>query len=194
MSSDLSPRIPYLPDVRSLLVHFEGWQRHPYRDGGGRWTVGVGHCIATNPLPGWILLPRIGTENTNRYLADPLDRNFVNYAADVLRNGLAPEEVFALLDHDLRMCDLTPANLPPLSPPREAALKTMVFNMGIGAFLGFNDFLGFVRDGAWTDAARDLLVNTLWAQQVPARAKLTAEIIALGVWPDGRPKDEWHVP
>jgi len=30
---------------RNNTIRFEGWKRQPYRDSGGRWTLGVGHLL-----------------------------------------------------------------------------------------------------------------------------------------------------
>ena len=37
-------------ELKEILTHEEGWERHAYRDSLGKWTVGVGHNLEDVPL------------------------------------------------------------------------------------------------------------------------------------------------
>jgi lysozyme len=69
---------------------------------------------------------------------------------------------------------------PRLDPVRLAALINMTFNMGIGHLLQFHHFLGYMQSGDWAAAARAML-ESLWANEVYARAQRLAAQIVSGV-------------
>ncbi|MHB1953567.1 MAG: glycoside hydrolase family protein [Sulfobacillus sp.] len=68
-----------------------------------------------------------------------------------------------------------------LDDVRQNALLDMAFNLGIPKLLGFDTFLGYLKDGHYEDAANDLL-GTLWYRQVGARAHRVMERIRSGEW------------
>jgi lysozyme len=57
------------------------------------------------------------------------------------------------------------------------SLVNMCFNMGPESLSGFTGFLGYLRERNYRAAADDLLNNTLWATQLPARAARSAAAI-----------------
>lgn len=63
---------------------------------------------------------------------------------------------------------------------RQDCLANMGFNMGVHKLLEFQAFLNLCRAGAYGQAAFDLS-RTLWAQEVPARAKRIIDQMRSGV-------------
>jgi lysozyme len=57
------------------------------------------------------------------------------------------------------------------------SLVNMCFNMGPERLSGFTDFLAYIGEHNYAAAAADLLNNTLWAKQLPARASRIAAAI-----------------
>jgi lysozyme len=68
-----------------------------------------------------------------------------------------------------------------LSEPRLAVLINMAFQMGIRGLLRFKRMLGSVEDGQYDEAAMEM-VDSLWAQQTPERAKRLAKQMLTGEW------------
>ena len=64
---------------------------------------------------------------------------------------------------------------------RYCTLWNMTFNMGIGHLLEFEKMLKACRDGDYNEAA-DQMANSLWAQQVKARAIQLERQMRTGVW------------
>ena len=63
---------------------------------------------------------------------------------------------------------------------RQAVLFDLAYNLGILSLLSFQTFLKYMQAGQWLEAAQDLS-GTLWARQVPQRARDNIELIQLGV-------------
>lgn len=64
---------------------------------------------------------------------------------------------------------------------RRAVLINMAYQLGVAGLLGFHATLTMVQERRYA-AAHDLMLNSLWAQQTPLRAKRLALQMALGVW------------
>ena len=69
-----------------------------------------------------------------------------------------------------------------LSETRRAVLINMAFQLGIGGLLKFKRALGSIEDGQYKEASMEML-DSLWAQQTPERAKRLAKQME---------SDEWH--
>ena len=99
--------------------------------------------------------------------------------------GLAPDEIEYLLTNDvIEKSKQVLAALPwttKLSRPRFAVLVNMAFQMGIGGLLKFKRMLGSIEDGQYSEAAMEML-DSLWAQQTPDRAKRLAKQMLTGEW------------
>jgi lysozyme len=99
--------------------------------------------------------------------------------------GLRPEEINFLLQNDIddRTEALTRA-LPwfqNLDDARRGVLIAMSFQMGTDGLLGFKNTLALIRDGKYAEAA-DAMLQSLWAKQVPARAKRLSDQMRSGQW------------
>lgn len=68
-----------------------------------------------------------------------------------------------------------------LDPVRFGVLKNMAFNMGVHGLLEFRQTLVKMQAGDWDGAATEML-NSLWAEQVGARAQRLALQLRTGEW------------
>lgn len=181
--SDLLLQIAYAPQILPVpldqllaqLVEHEGYRRFAYDDatGGpvrasiGNLTVGIGRNLAA--------------------------RGITRAEAEILATA-------DLLHVANRLDDALPW-WRDLKTERAAALLELGFNMGVGVeggrrgLLGFKNMLGHLRDGHTYTAAEELL-DSLYARQVPNRAKALARQIRTGQWQTStnRPKTGEVVP
>ena len=67
-----------------------------------------------------------------------------------------------------------------LSDLRQDALVNMSYNMGLAGLLAFHKTLTLISEADYTGAAADML-ESLWARQVPNRAKRLSEQMATGI-------------
>lgn len=68
-----------------------------------------------------------------------------------------------------------------ISHARKAVLIDMIYNMGIGSFMGFRKFLTALDEQDYEKAAEEML-DSKWATQVKGRAVRLSEIIMTGTW------------
>jgi lysozyme len=98
---------------------------------------------------------------------------------------LTDEEVDFLLANDIKAKTAeVAASLPwvvQLNEQRQAVLVSMAFQMGTAGLLKFKNTLAAVRAGDYAAAQRGML-NSLWAQQTPKRAKRMADQMLTGEW------------
>ena len=71
-----------------------------------------------------------------------------------------------------------------LDAPRQAVLLNMAFQMGIHGLLQFKNTLRLIEVGNY-DGAADNMLQSLWAEQTPNRAKEMAQQMRTGVWQSG---------
>jgi lysozyme len=110
----------------------------------------------------------------------------VGHLIDVRKGGSIPREISrALLAYDLaRVQEGLFQALPwaqTLTPPRQAVLVGMAFNMGVAGLLDFKRTLEFVRQGDFDRAAAEML-DSHWAVQVGNRAHRLSEQMRTGEW------------
>lgn len=88
-------------------------------------------------------------------------------------NGISKEEAEFLLQNDIRIVEMALDRTLPwwrsMGEVRQRVLANMTFNMGIGTMLKFHNTLAAMEDGDWVRAVAGMK-NSLWAQQVGARA------------------------
>ena len=127
----------------------------PYRCPANRLTIGYGHNLDANPVPG--ISGRLSDNQADRLLA-----------ADVL----SIQEKLA-------------ANLPwieALNGPRYAVLVNMAFTMGVSGLLGFKKTLAFTRVGDFRNAAREML-RSKWAKKQAVKRALELSVqMETGTW------------
>ena len=67
-----------------------------------------------------------------------------------------------------------------LDEVRQRVLVNMCFNLGIEGLLGFHNTLAFIEHGDYKQAASNML-QSLWAEQVGARARELAMMMESGI-------------
>jgi lysozyme len=99
--------------------------------------------------------------------------------------GITPEESAYLLDNDIDKREADLLRRAPwmalLDPVRFGVMMNMAFQMGVDGLLGFKNTLAMVRDGDYATAAEGML-QSLWAEQTPERAKRLSDQMRSGVW------------
>ena len=125
----------------------------------GALTIGYGHNLDENPIPGFSGASHISDEE----------------AETLLRQDCAA--LTSRLD----------AVIPwwrKLSDPRQAVLMNMAFNLGVRGLLRFVRMLEAVQREDW-ERARAEMLNSRWASQVGRRAPELAMQMLTGEWQDG---------
>ena len=148
--------------LAAQLMRHEGTKRDrqgmhvAYRCSAGALTVGYGHNLDANPVPG-------------------LNEDSV----------LNEDQACRLLAADIRLQeDLITRALPfagRLEAVRYAVLINMCFNLGINGLLKFKNTLALVERGDYSGAALGML-QSKWAKQVGRRARELALQMGTGVW------------
>lgn len=160
-----------------LLVLDEGYLHVPYAGPlHGTPTVGIGHNITAHGLPLWLAY-EIGMSYEAWLAAKPED-----LAAFVTAHPLSDSQIDRLYQADLE--GILPVLEPfgRAGPVRYAALADMAFNLGGQGFMSFTTFLGFVKAGEWSQAARDLR-GTLVYRQLTTRYERLAAMLESNTWP-----------
>lgn len=142
-------------NLRDMLIREEGWTNKAYPDPiskGPPFTIGVGHAG-----------PEVheGLYWGDKKVGETLDADISAATVDCLHH-FSP-----WFQH--------------LTEPRQAAIVAMVFQMGIGRFLGFRKAISCMTRADWEGTKRELL-DSDWAHQTPARARRTAEQLLTGEW------------
>lgn len=151
-----------LAKLAAQLKRHEGTRRDregrhiAYRCPAGALTIGYGHNLDANPVPG------IG-----------------------INARLLEDQACRLLLADVQGCEMQLAAALPfareLAPARYAVLVNMVFNLGVRGLLGFRNTLADVRAGEYAGAAQRMLASK-WARQVGSRARELARQMETGQW------------
>jgi lysozyme len=99
--------------------------------------------------------------------------------------GLRPEEISFLIRNDIDdRINALHTKLPwfdNLDDARKGVLLNMAFQLGTEGLLGFTHTLSLVQQGKYENAAAAML-ESLWAQQTPERAKRLSEQMRSGLW------------
>lgn len=105
---------------------------------------------------------------------------------DARKGGhLSNAEIDLLLANDIRAKMDAIADWPSWQavkddPVRATALISMAFQLGVEGLTGFHNSLRLLADKQWQAAAHGLM-QSLWAQQTPERARRVTQMIATGV-------------
>ena len=111
-----------------------------YRCTAGALTIGYGHNLDANPVPGIGAGSRLNDSQADRLLMADVER----YAAELGRALPWARD---------------------LSAPRYAVLLNMAFNLGVPGLLKFKPTLELIRRGNYGDAAARMM-RTKWTYQV----------------------------
>lgn len=98
---------------------------------------------------------------------------------------ISQDEAEYMLANDLRRCERECELIEPyldLSPPRQAVLIEMAFNLGVAGLKKFKATLSALALQNYEQAATHMLMSK-WAGQVGARAVRLAEQMKTGQWP-----------
>lgn len=164
---------PWIFEVLSQqLVRHEGLCLKTYYCTAGKLTVGVGHNLDADPLPG---LNRAGQE-------------------------ISRELALRILQEDVKKTESTMLSRWPwmreLDDARYAVMLNMAFNLGVRKLSQFSPTLALIKKGEYRAAAVRML-NSKWAEQVgkfppdsekarrngrPGRAWELAEQMCTGKW------------
>lgn len=129
----------------------------------GRLTIGYGHNLDDNPVPG------------------------LSGASHI-----SDEEAETLLRQDcIAIASRLDAVIPwwrNLSAPRQAVLLNMAFNIGVRGLLRFVRMLEAVQREDW-ERARAEMLNSRWARQVGRRAPELAAQMLTGEWQNDLKRD-----
>jgi lysozyme len=104
---------------------------------------------------------------------DTVDVLTIGIGRNLEAKGLNPDEIELMFDNDFRDAEQAAASLdcwPGLNEVRRGVLVEMVFQMGLGGVLTFENFLSAAEDGDYEEAADEML-DSKWARQTPNRAR-----------------------
>lgn len=109
------------------------------------------------------------------------DRNWsIGYGRNMTARGISEAEALYLLQNDIRACqgdlDAHLAWWRLLNVPRQLAMLSLCYNLGIYGLLDFKASLKAMEAGKYKDAARQFL-HSRWAKQVGRRAGRIAALI-----------------
>lgn len=146
--------------ARRLEFH-EGFKDKPYKCSKGKLTIGIGHNIEAREF----------TEAEKRALGD-------------WRHGITRNAALMLLRNDIAICLKQLSGIDfyaKLDIERQYALLDMCFQLGYEGLCKFKKMLDYMRWGKFQLASKECL-DSLYAQQTPARARRIAKLISDGIW------------
>ncbi|WP_323928622.1 glycoside hydrolase family protein [Aeromonas caviae] len=155
--------------IEQQLVIDEGSKLTIYKDTEGKYTIGIGHLISNNP-------------NITRNQAIALLDKELNRST---QGTITPLEQSNLFRKDLAAVQkgITQASFygvyKGLDPVRQSAIQNMVFNLGVAGTAKFKKMFATLAKGDYESASKEGL-NSLWARQVPNRAKRVMETLRTG--------------
>jgi lysozyme len=145
----------------TMTANFEGKVLTVYSDSVGVLTVGIGHNIEANPVPG---VKKIGDKITEEKCYELFEKDMGHAMFQVQQN------IFWVRY---------------LNPARQAVLYDMCFNLGINGLLKFRNTLTAIEEGipsgSFNMGAKAML-NSKWAMQVGRRAVKLHEQMIAGDW------------
>jgi len=145
--------------IIEILNYEEGFRARPYIDSEGYPTVGTGFLIGPK-----------GAALSNYTFTIP------KAASDAWLDSL----VKSTRENMLKSPGIASA-LQACNDARADILASMAYNMGVNGLAGFKNTLAMVSAGKFGSAAEGML-NSLWARQVPNRAKRHAEVMRTGTY------------
>lgn len=113
----------------------------------------------------------------------------VGVGRNVDAKGFSEQDIFVMLEEDVREAWNSAIKILgkefflSLSQTRQLAILNMVFQLGEKGFSDFHQTIRAIKEGRWEDAAAHG-ADSLWAFQVPARAKRVLLMLAKDVVPE----------
>lgn len=113
----------------------------------------------------------------------PAGKLTIGYGRNLEDKGITEAEAEFMLDNDInviiRACKETFSWFIFLDNVRQAVIVDMIYNLGLGGFLGFKNTIAAIREKDWNRAA-DNMLQSKWASQVGNRALELAEMMRDG--------------
>lgn len=138
----------------------EGFRKNIYRCTAGKLTVGYGYNLEANPQQ--LHWRQIADIKLNGITQDFAEQLLLAEIKDI-ENELHSKLVF----------------WSKLSPTRKDVLINMAYNLGVPGLLKFKNTLQLLYHEKYKEAAEHML-DSLWAKQVPNRAKRLANQMRIG--------------
>lgn len=113
----------------------------------------------------------------------------VGVGRNVDAKGFSEQDIYVMLEEDVREAWNSAIKILgkefflSLSEPRKLAIVNMVFQLGEAGFAAFHDTIKAIKEGRWNDAAGHG-ADSLWAFQVPHRAKRVLAMLSQDVIPE----------
>lgn len=142
-----------MPYSKKTIEHFtfeEGLRLNKYLDTTNNWTIGIGHKLTKDELDANL------STITKEQAYDILEKDLDNAKKDAKR--IFPEY------------DTYPENV-------KLALLDMTFNLGYSGLSKFITTIGLIKDRKFKEASVQAM-KSLWARQVPNRAKRVTKLLA----------------
>jgi lysozyme len=139
-------------DLIARIIRHEGFCMFPKYDARGFYEIGIGHDITAAECD--------------------------NYKA-----GITYPAAMALLEQDIADVKQAAATAFPwasdLDPVRADIIFEMIFQLGIKGVMGFHKMIAAIQNQDWATASQAML-NSLWAEQTPARCEELAQMMLTG--------------
>lgn len=148
-----------MESLQDRIIRHEGIRLKIYKDSLGYPTIGIGRNIIKNPM---------STEYQDYY-------NQHGCITKTMALSMLVDDIGACkraLGNELQWFDS-------LDDIRQGVLIEMAFQMGVTGLLAFKNTLELVERGQYIQASASML-ESKWAQQVPARAKELSAIMSTG--------------
>ena len=139
----------------SILKKEEGFRSKTYLDSLGFPTIGYGLKLSEEEIP--VDFPEIPEVAASAWL---------EYLVEELSEKIAEDDEVAFLTE--------------LDPIRYAVVLSMVYQLGLYGFKRFKNTIKYLEERDYDSASKEML-DSLWAEQTPARAKRQSYMIFSGV-------------
>lgn len=154
---------PLISDIAPRVKKHEGYEELPYMDSVGKLTVGYGFNL------------------TRSDAKDRLKEVGADYHKVVSKKQkLNSKQMEKLLLKDLNSSKENAqkiiSNFNTLPKDVQGVIVEMIFNLGIGKFRQFKNFIKLIKERNFKKASVEMM-NSLWAKQVGDRAKTLSNII-----------------
>ena len=114
---------------------------------------------------------------------DTVGKTTIGVGRNLSDRGITQAEADLLLNDDIDLCehelDQHAAWWRQMADPRQRAILNMCFQLGWGGLSGFKNTLALLESGKYAQAA-DNALKSLWARQVPERAKRVTDMLRNG--------------
>ena len=156
-----------IDNVILQLTRHEGFRAKPYYCTAKKLTVGYGRNLDDNEL----------TSDEKIMLDVHCDLKYPDHA-------ITKQQAVVLLVADIKKIEVELNRrrfFKKLDEPRKGVLINMAFNLGVSGMMAFKKMVSAIIRGEFEEA-RDEMLDSRWANQVPNRANELAEQMLTGKW------------